>query len=185
MFTSPFDTDSLHFADNLGSLAFKVAAFEVVNHELLKAIADTGKPVIVSRGMTTKEELDRCVDIFENYGVEYILLHCISSYPTMHFDSNLNMIHTLKDRYDCPIGHSDHTRGVDIPPLAVAAGASIIEKHFTVNAKLRESDNPFSITPDELKEMIWRVRQVETYMGSESIDRIDAENYMWDFRRHS
>ena len=185
VFTSPFDKDSLIFADSLGSLAYKVAAYEVVNHELLKVIANTGKPVVISRGMTTKEELDKCVEIFKEYGVNYVLLHCISSYPTMHYDSNINMIHTLRERYNCPIGHSDHTRGTDIPPLAVAAGATMIEKHFTVNAKLRESDNPFSITPDELKELIWKVRRVETYMGSGKIDRIDTEKYMWDFRRHT
>ena len=95
------------------------------------------------------------------------------------------MIHKLRNKYKCPIGHSDHTRGCDIPPLAAAAGACLIEKHFTINPKLRESDNPFSITPDELREIVFKVRQVESYMGSDAITKIDAENYMWDFRRHT
>ena len=92
------------------------------------------------------------------------------------------MIHALRERFDWPVGHSDHTRGCDIPPLAVAAGANMIEKHFTINPKLRESDNPFSITPDELQEILFRVRQVERWMGSEVV-KVETEGYMWDFRR--
>ena len=93
------------------------------------------------------------------------------------------MIHTLREKFSCPIGHSDHTVGTDIPPLAVACGANMIEKHFTVNPKLRESDNFFSITADDLRELIFKVRQTEKYLGSGNITRIEAEDYMWDFRR--
>ena len=88
-------------------------------------------------------------------------------------------------KFNIPIGHSDHTRGVDIPMLAVAAGARIIEKHFTINPKLRESDNPFSITPDELRTMRFNVDNVDRYMGQKEISFIDAEKYMSDFRRYS
>ena len=95
------------------------------------------------------------------------------------------MIQILKQKYSCPVGHSDHTLGTDIPPLAVAAGANMIERHYTVAPKLRESDNFFSVTPDDLKELIFKVRQVETYLGGGEITTIDAEKFMWDFRRHS
>lgn len=185
VFTSPFDADSASFAVEMGTVGFKLAAFEVVNHELVRAIASHGLPVSISRGMTSFEELDACVKILEDGGCEVVILHCVSSYPLMKRDSNVRMIHTLRDRYDWPIGHSDHTRGCDIPPLAVAAGASMIEKHFTINPKLRESDNPFSVTPDELREILFRVEQVTGYLGDGNIEMIEAEQYMRDFRRKS
>ncbi len=183
VFTSPFDADSAAFAVEMGTVGFKLAAFEVVNHALVRALASFGKPVVISRGMTRFEELDECVKILEDGGCEVVLLHCVSSYPLERGDSNLRMIHTMRQRYDWPIGHSDHTPGCEVPPLAVAAGASMIEKHFTVNPKLRESDNPFSITSDQLREIVFRVRQVEDIMGRGDIESIEAEKYMRDFRR--
>lgn len=185
VFTSPFDAESAVFADEMGSVAYKLAAFEVVNLELVRALAQFGKPVVVSRGMTSLEELDTCVEVIEKSGADPVLLHCISSYPVDRENSHLRMIHTLRERYDVPVGHSDHSRGCDIPPLAVAAGANMIEKHFTVNPKLRESDNPFSITPEELREICFRVRQTEAFLGDASVERLETEEYMWTFRRHS
>jgi len=185
VFTSPFDTESLEFAEKMGSAAYKIAAFEINNHNLIKAIASTKKPIVISRGMCTLKEMDTVVNIFEKYNSPYVILHTISSYPTLITDSNLKMIHTLRERYNCPIGHSDHTRGVKVPPLAVAAGACVIEKHFTINPKLRESDNPFSITPDELKEMRFIVDQTKEILGSGNIEKIKTEEYMWSFRRKS
>lgn len=183
--TSAFDDESVDFAETMGTAAYKLAAFEVVNLKLVRAIARKGKPVLISRGMTSDDELARNLEILERSSVPYIILHCISSYPLEKKDSHLRMIHTLRKKYDCPIGHSDHTHGTDIPAFAVAAGANIIEKHFTTTPKRRESDNFFSITPEALREMIWKVRQVETYMGSGDIAKIDTENYMWDFRRYT
>ncbi len=185
VFTSAFDPDSVDFASDLGTLAFKLAAFEIVNLELIRAMAAKQKPVIFSRGMTNDEEILRAIQILEENQCPYIILHTISSYPLEKKDSNLSMIQILKQKYSCPVGHSDHTLGTDIPPLAVAAGANMIEKHYTVAPKLRESDNFFSVTPDDLKELIFKVRQVETYLGSGEITSIDAEKFMWDFRRHS
>ncbi len=185
VFTSPFDPDSAAFANEMGSVGFKLAAFEVVNLELVRALASFGKPVVISRGMASFDELDRCIEILEAGGAEPVLMHCISSYPVNKGDSHVRMIPALRERYDHPVGHSDHTRGCDIPPLAVAAGANVIEKHFTINPKLRESDNPFSITPEELREIIFRVRQAEQYMGSGAISKIETEEYMWSFRRHT
>ncbi len=185
VFTSPFDEESLEFAYHMGSVAFKLAAFEIVNYKLVRAMAQRGKPIVFSTGMASDEETSKAIAILGQYNTPYVILHCISSYPVLRIDSNLRMIHSFREKYDCPVGHSDHTRGTDIPPLAVAAGANMIEKHFTVNPKLRESDNPFSVTPNELREMVWKVRQVEKYMGRGDVVRIEAENYMWDFRRHS
>jgi sialic acid synthase SpsE len=183
VFTSPFDADSVEFAYSLGSLAFKLAAFEVVNLKLVRAMAINGKPIVISRGMASDEEIRCATDIMEENGCPYVILHTISSYPLEKKDSHLRMISALRAKYACPIGHSDHTLGTDISPLAVAAGANMIEKHFTVAPKLRESDNFFSLTPDDLKDLIFKVRQVETYMGSGEIVKIDTEDFMWDFRR--
>ncbi len=183
VFTSVFDEDSVDFADKMGTAAYKLAAFEIVNHKIVRAVAKKGKPVVFSRGMASDNELRETIRILEEHNSPHIILHCISSYPLQKKDSHLRMIHSLRMKYDCPIGHSDHTFGTDIPPLAVAAGANMIEKHFTVNPNLRKSDNFFSLTPEEFKEMIWKVRQVETYMGSGDIVKIDTENYMWSFRR--
>ena len=183
VFTSPFDLSSLEFAEEMNSVAYKVAAFEVNNHELIRAISSTKKPIVISRGMCSFEEMDEVVNIFEKYGSQYIILHTISSYPTKKFDSNLQMIHTLRDRYDCQSGHSDHTTGVEVPPLAVAAGANMIEKHFTVNPKLRESDNPFSIDPEELEELIFKIKKTYKIMGRGDIQKIPTEDYMFSFRR--
>ena len=185
VFTSAFDPDSVEFADELGTLAFKLAAFEIVNLELIRSMATKHKPIIFSRGMTNDEEIRRAVQILEENGCPYIILHTISSYPLEKKDSNLSMIQILRNKYSCPVGHSDHTLGTEIPPLAVAAGANMIEKHYTVAPKLRESDNFFSVTADDLRELIFKVRQVETYLGSGEITSIEAEKFMWDFRRHS
>jgi sialic acid synthase SpsE len=183
VFTSPFDDESVNFAEEMGTVAYKLAAFEIVNHKLIRSIAEKGKPVILSRGMASEDEIKTAIDILEQFNVSYIILHCISSYPLEKKDSNLRMIHSLRRKYNCPIGHSDHTLGTDIPPLAVAAGANMIEKHFTITPKRRESDNFFSITPEDLKDLIWKVRQVEQYMGRDDVVKIDTEEYMWSFRR--
>ena len=185
VFTSPFDPDSVDFADSLGTLAFKVAAFEITNLSLLRRIAEKGKPVIYSCGMGSLEEIKRCNDLFDSYNIPYIILHTVSSYPLEKRHSQLRRIHRLREIFDCPIGHSDHTPGAEIPPLAVAAGANMIEKHFTVMPKSRESDNFFSVNPDDLRDLIFRVRQTESYLGKGQFEKLHEENYMFDFRRHT
>lgn len=143
VFTSPFDADSVDFADSMGSLAFKVAAFEITNRALLRKIADKGKPVVFSCGMASLVDIRACTQLLDDHGVPYVILHTVSSYPLEKRHSQLRRIHALRQLFDCPIGHSDHTAGTAIPPLAIAAGANMIEKHFTTTPKLRQSDNFF------------------------------------------
>ncbi len=185
VYTTPFDIKSLEFAESLNCPAYKIAAYEINNYELINQIVKCKKPIVISRGMCTLEELDKVVELFEKNSCPYVILHTISSYPVLRENSNLRMIHTLRDRYSCPIGHSDHTRGTVLPPLAVAAGASFIEKHFTVNPKLRLSDNPFSVCPDEMEDLVYNVKKAFKYMGSGEINKIDTEDYMFNFRRSS
>ncbi|CDL01407.1 putative N-acetyl neuramic acid synthetase [Magnetospirillum gryphiswaldense MSR-1 v2] len=185
VFTSPFDADSVDFADSMGSLAFKVAAFEITNRALLRKIADKGKPVVFSCGMASLVDIRACTQLLDDHGVPYVILHTVSSYPLEKRHSQLRRIHALRQLFDCPIGHSDHTAGTAIPPLAIAAGANMIEKHFTTTPKLRQSDNFFSITPEELGEIVFAVRQVERWMGDGAFGMQETEEYMYAFRRHT
>ncbi|MGE4279595.1 MAG: N-acetylneuraminate synthase family protein [Magnetospirillum sp.] len=185
VFTSPFDADSVDFADSMGSLAFKVAAFEITNRALLRKIASKGKPVVFSCGMANRDEIRTCAELLEDHGVPYVILHTVSSYPLEKKHSQLRRIHALRQEFDCPVGHSDHTPGTAIPPLAVAAGANMIEKHFTTTPKLRQSDNFFSITPEDLREIVFTIRQTESWMGDGTFGKLETEDYMYDFRRHT
>ena len=166
---------------DMGTTAFKIAAFEIVNLKLVHAVAETKLPIIASVGMASNDEIDNFVDILTKNGNPFILLHCISSYPLEKKYSYLENIHKLKSRYNCPIGHSDHTYGTEITSLAVAAGASIIEKHFTDNIKLRLSDNFFSVTYDEVVEIKQNIKKVFTYMHNKNSD---TEDFMRDFKKY-
>ena len=143
VFTSIYDEKTVDFAEELNNPIYKVAAFEITNKKLINRIIKTRKPLIISCGMTNILEIKKTVKPLEDNGIDYILLHTVSSYPLQKIHSNLKKIYELLENFDCPIGHSDHTPGTDIPSLAVSAGAQIIEKHFTDNPKHRLSDNFF------------------------------------------
>ncbi len=182
VFTSVYDEGEIKFAMDMGTIAFKIAAFEIVNLKLIEAVAETNIPIIASVGMASKKEIDKFINIVENKKSKYILLHCISSYPLEKKYSFLENIHELRKLYNCPIGHSDHTYGVEIPPLAIAAGACIIEKHFTDNIKLRQSDNFFSVTHDEVVEIKSNIKKVANIMHNKN-DK--TEDYMRSFKKFS
>ena len=183
VFTSVYDAETVKFAEQLNNPAYKIAAFEITNKSLITEIIKTKKPVIISCGMTNISEIKECIKPFEENNIGIILLHTVSSYPLQKIHSNLKKIQQLKKNFDCPIGHSDHTHGTEIPPLAVAAGAQIIEKHFTDSPKLRESDNFFSITCEELKDIKHKVDRVHEYIFSPSFDKADPEKFMRSFRK--
>ena len=183
IFTSVYDPETIKFAEKLENPVYKVAAFEISNTKLIAELIKTKKPLIISCGMTNIQEIKKNIKILEENNVDFILLHTVSSYPLQKIHSNLKKIYELKNNFDCPIGHSDHTPGTEIPPLAVAAGAQIIEKHFTDNPKLRESDNFFSVTEEEVKEIKFLIDKVKSYMGSDNIEKIETEDFMWNFRR--
>jgi len=164
LFTSVYDYRTVKFAEELGTLAYKIAAFEITNKKLISEVIKTKKPVIISCGMTNISEIKKIIKPFQENNIDFILLHTVSSYPLQKIHSNLNKIWELKQNFNCPVGHSDHTAGVEIPTLAAAAGAQIIEKHFTDQPKYRESDNFFSITSDELKEIKFNLNKVFTLL---------------------
>ncbi len=183
IFTSVYDEDSVDFAYELGTLAYKIAAFELNNHKLIKKIISKKKPIIISCGLTNFKEIDELVKLLNENKSEYILLHTVSSYPLAEKNSNLKKIYELKNRYDCPIGHSDHTAGTNIPILAAAAGANIIEKHFTDNPKLRLSDNFFSITKEQLKKIKFDLNYIYNVIHSPNFDENDPEKFMRNFKK--
>ncbi len=183
VFTSVYDLNSIKFAEELGTIGYKIAAFEMNNMPLLKGVIETKKPIIISCGMTNFFEIKKLCDFLSEKNVNYILLHTVSSYPLQEIHSNLQKIRNLIELFDCPIGHSDHTPGVLIPPLAAACGAQIIEKHFTINPKYRLSDNFFSVTKDQVKEIKFSLEKVYQIIYSPDFEKNNPEKYMKDFKK--
>lgn len=182
-FSTPFDKESVDLLCEIGIPVFKLASFDIINKDLLKYVASKKKPVIFSRGMANEEEIKEAISILDNENVNYALLHCVSSYPTKKEDANLNIIKTLKKKFSCPIGYSDHTMGIEVPLLAVAAGACIIEKHFTLDKNMEGPDHKLSCEPQDLKEFVQEVRKMESIMGNEDIRLIDCEKPTVPYRR--
>ncbi len=165
--SSPFDRDSVDLLDNLRVPVFKVASGEITNFPLLQYIAGKKKPIILSTGMSTIEETRDAIDTIRKSGVrDIVLLHCITGYPARIEDANLRTIVTLRDKFKLPVGFSDHTLSIAVPVAAVALGAVLVEKHFTLDRNLPGPDHKASLAPDQLKEMIAAIRDVEKALGT-------------------
>jgi N-acetylneuraminate synthase/N,N'-diacetyllegionaminate synthase len=164
--SSPFDTESVDLLDEMNVPAFKVASGEITNFPLLKHIAKKEKPIILSTGMATLGEVEEALNVIRNEGVkDVILLHCVSNYPAKIEDVNLRAMETLKQAFKIPVGFSDHTLGITVPIAAVASGACVIEKHFTLDRNLPGPDHKASLEPNELKELVKAIRDVERSLG--------------------
>jgi len=181
-FSTPFDKESVDFLTVLPVPAFKIASFYLVNLGLLEHVAAKGLPVIASRGMANVGEISKAVKIFEKHKIDYALLHCVSAYPAKDEDANLGAINSLKNRFKCVVGYSDHTLGVKVPVYAVAAGASIVEKHFTLNKNQEGPDHKLSADPSDLKAMVSEIRALEKILGSGEIRLLDAEKGTLQYR---
>ena len=166
LFSSPFDPTAVDFLEKMQVPAYKVASFEIVDLPLIEKIASTGKPIIISTGMATLEEIEEAVATARKAGVdEILLLKCTSSYPAPPEDMNLKTIPYLRETLGLPIGLSDHTLGIVAPVAAVAQGACFIEKHLTMSRSLPGPDNSFSLEPQEFAEMVTAVRIAERALG--------------------
>lgn len=183
VFTSVYELKSIEFTEKMGTIGYKIAAFEMKNKPLLREVFKTKKPLIISCGMTNLDEIKSLVDFLDENNAKYILLHVVSSYPLEERHSFLKKINILKNHFDCPIGHSDHTAGTLIPPLAAAAGAQIIEKHFTINPKYRLSDNFFSVTEEQVRKIKLDLEWAFQATYSPSFDKHDPEKFMRDFKK--
>ena len=165
--STPFDLDSLDFLHHVGVKKWKIPSGEITNLPYLIKIAKTELPVILSTGMASLDEVKNAVSILNNHGTKKIsLLHCTTEYPTPYEDVNLNAMLTMKKVLNLPVGYSDHTMGIEISIAAVAMGATIIEKHFTLDRNMAGPDHKASLEPDELETMVKAIRHVETAMGN-------------------
>ena len=183
-FSSPFDIDSVDFLESLDAPAYKIASFESSDILLLRAVAETKKPVIVSTGMATVSDMDLIVDTLEKYGcTNYALLKCTSSYPAEISDANLSAIPFMKEKYGCPIGLSDHTIGNVAPILSIGMGATIIEKHVCLDRSLGGVDSSFSLEPNELKHLVEDVNSAWLALGDGKISPANNEIKSMQFKR--
>jgi len=164
--STPFDENSVDLLDELGVPAFKISSGDLTNSPLIGHAARKGKPLILSTGMANLEEVAAAVSTARNEGCdELVLLHCVSNYPTAASDVNLRAMQTMEQTFELPVGYSDHTEGIEISLAAVALGACIIEKHFTLNQKLPGPDHRASLEPEALKQMVAAIRRIESALG--------------------
>lgn len=165
--STPFDLESLAFLDELGVPFWKIPSGEVTNLPYLLAIANTKKPVVMSTGMCELEEIRAAVEVLRANGTPAIkLLHCNTEYPTPFEDVNLRAMDTLRREFGVEVGYSDHTKGIEVPIAAVAMGATVIEKHFTLDKNMKGPDHKASLEPQELAAMVRAIRNIEQAIGS-------------------
>lgn len=183
--SSPFDVKSIYFLNDLVK-RWKVPSGEITNYPYLVEIAKTGKPVILSTGMSTLLEVEQAVGLLQKCGTDdIILLQCNTQYPTPYEDANLNAMVTLRDHFRLAAGYSDHTLGIEIPIAAAAMGASVIEKHFTLDKELEGPDHKASLEPDELIQMVRSIRNVEKAFGDGKKEPSASERKNIDIARKS
>jgi N-acetylneuraminate synthase/N,N'-diacetyllegionaminate synthase len=174
--STPFDEESVDFLAELGVPAYKIGSGDITNLQLLEYIANKGRPMIISTGMSTLNEIQEAVDVVQNSGnKEIILLHCVSNYPVEIQNCNLNAIKTLKENFNLPVGYSDHSEGITASILAVGLGACVIEKHFTTDKNLAGPDHKASLNPRELKDMVAQIRIAEKMLGTKIKIPIESE----------
>ncbi len=183
-FSTAYDMSSVDFLEKMDVPAFKVSSFELVDIPLIKRIARTGKPMILSTGMATLAEIEEAVETTKNVGANDIcLLKCVSAYPSPLEAMNLNTIAHMVGHFSLPCGLSDHSMGYLSSVAAVPLGACMIEKHFTISRKNDSADSAFSMEPSEFKSMVEQIRLVEKSLGKVHYGVIDAEAESFTFRR--
>lgn len=182
--SSPFDFKSVDLLEKLGVSLYKLGSGELNNFELIDYVLNTDKPLILSTGMATLEEIKETYDFIENKE-KLCILHCITGYPTSFEEANLNFIKTLQYELDVPIGFSDHSPGIELPIAAVALGACVVEKHFTLDKTLEGPDHKASLNPEEFKAMVSAIRHVEVAMGDGVRKFSDNENEIKKVARKS
>ncbi len=183
-FSSPFDKTAVDFLEGLGTPAYKVASFEIVDIPLIEYIASKGKPIIISTGIATLSDIEEAINACKRVGNEQIiLLKCVSEYPTPYEDANLRTIPNMRETFGVLVGLSDHTLGIAVPIASVALGAVMVEKHFILDRSLGGPDSAFSLEPEEFKAMVSAIRQVEKALGKVSYELTERQKAMKKFSR--
>lgn len=180
-FSTAFDLESIDFLNGLNLGLWKIPSGEITNYPYLKKIAQKGEPVILSTGMSDIQNIADAISILEKYGMQrsqITVLHCNTEYPTPMKDVNLLAMQTIGHQFGVNIGYSDHTVGIEIPIAAVALGAKVIEKHFTLDREMEGPDHKASLEPSELKAMVAAIRNVEAALGSacKKVTESEAKN---------
>lgn len=183
-FSTPFDKSSVDFLEEIGVEFYKIASFEMIDLPLIEYVASKGKPIIMSTGMATLEEIKEAVETVRNVGNnQLVLLKCSSAYPAISDDMHLATISDLKERFQIPIGLSDHSMGSLGATVAVALGGNVIEKHFCLSREIDNPDASFSMTPAEFKQMVQDVRNAEKALGVPTYGVSKQEESSMVFRR--
>lgn len=177
-FSTAFDFDSIEFLDSLHLNLWKIPSGEITNYPYIKQIAQKQGDVILSTGMSTAEDIQNAVDVLLRWGKtkdQITILHCNTEYPTPFEDVNLLAMPSIAKQFGTKVGYSDHTRGIEVPIAAVALGATVIEKHFTLDRNMPGPDHKASLEPDELKAMVSAIRNIEKALGSSEKKVTDSE----------
>lgn len=168
-FSTAFDMDSIDYLHSLNLGLWKISSGEITNYPYLRKIAQYHEPIILSTGMCELSDIEATLKVLVGFGVkkeQITILHCNTEYPTPYSDVNLRAMLEIRDRFGVQVGYSDHTQGIEVPIAAVALGASVIEKHFTLDKNMEGPDHKASLEPDELKAMVCAIRNVEQTLGS-------------------
>jgi len=183
---TPFDIPAVEELETAGVEAYKIASFEITHLPLIERVAKTGKPLILSTGMANLEDIEVALGTFRQAGGRDVaLLHCAIAYPPAWENLHLRAMDTMRQAFQMPVGFSDHTMGYITDVAAVARGACIIEKHYTLSRNQEGPDHPFSLEPDELKAMVTAIRQTEAALGSPVKQHTAAEQELYRIARRS
>ena len=174
-FSTPFDTDSVEILEAIKNPIYKISSFHVTDLPLIERVCKTNKPIILSTGMSSIDEIDNAVNLIRKYTEQFVLMHCISSYPTSDEDVNLSVIPMLRDRYNCPVGYSGHERGIAICTSSVALGACAIERHFTTDRSMKGPDHASSVEPIGFRDIISRSKKIFLAMGDPNKTVLNSE----------
>ena len=167
--STAFDETSAVYLNKIGVKIFKIPSGDITNYLLLKKIGSFKKEVFLSTGMSNLNEIEKAIKTLNKYGTKksnITIMQCNTDYPTSLKDVNLNVLHTFKEYFKTSVGYSDHTLSLDLPSYAVAMGASVIEKHFTLDRNLKGPDHKASLTPFELEKMINKIRKINVFLGN-------------------
>jgi pseudaminic acid synthase len=182
--STPFDESAVDFLEDLGVPIYKIASFENTDIPLIKKVAATGKPIIISTGMATVAEIDETITAAKEAGCkDIILLKCTSTYPASPVNTNISTIPHMKELFNCQVGLSDHTMGTGVAVASVALGATVIEKHFTLSRADGGVDSAFSLEPPELKELVVETERAWQALGQITYGPTDMEKASLKFRR--
>ena len=176
--STPFDLESIDLLTEMGLEIFKIPSGEITNLPYLRKIGSLGKRLILSTGMSDLEEIKEALHVLGGAGTpktDITVLHCNTEYPTPYEDVNLRVLETLRKTLDVPVGYSDHTCGIEVPIAAVALGAMVVEKHFTLDKNMNGPDHEASLEPSELKQMVQAIRRIEKSLGSKEKQPTNSE----------